>query len=231
MKSYEIYINDWSRIIFGEVPPAFYLEIIIRAAFIYLVLMVSMRLMGKRMASQLSRNELVAMVSLAAAVGVPILAPDRGLLPVVIIAFIVVFIQRLVSRMAFYSQRFEQLAEDDYSILVSEGVTFPDRMRKSRITQERLFAQLRTSGIDHLGKVKRLYLESGGKFTIILQEQPKPGLSVLPLYDTEFRNRKKIADNLVACGTCGNISNKTNPGEKGPCDRCGGDDWHNAVIG
>lgn len=230
MRSYQIFINDWPRVFFGEVPPIFYLEIIIRTAFIYLLLMATMRLMGKRIASQLSRNEMVAMVSLAAAIGVPILDPGRGILPAIIIACIVVSIQRIVSKLASKHQHFEQIAEDDYSILVEDGITFPDRMRKNRITQERLFAELRSKSILHLGQVKRLYLEAGGEFTLIRETDQRPGLAVLPLYDNEFRDRKKIADDLVACGTCGNSSAKTAPGAKGPCERCGAADWHDAFI-
>jgi len=81
MKPEEIHLKDWLRILIGEEPISFLLELIIRAAVVYLVLMLSMRLMGKRMSSQLSRNELATLVSLAAAVGVPMMAPDRGLLP------------------------------------------------------------------------------------------------------------------------------------------------------
>jgi hypothetical protein len=46
MKPEEIYLSDWSRILIGEVPGSFYLEAIIRVVFIYLLLLVAMRLMG-----------------------------------------------------------------------------------------------------------------------------------------------------------------------------------------
>jgi uncharacterized membrane protein YcaP (DUF421 family) len=49
------------------------------------------------MASQLSRNELVAISSLAASIGIPIQIPERGLLPAVLVAVIVVMAQRIVS--------------------------------------------------------------------------------------------------------------------------------------
>jgi len=94
MKPEEIKFGDWMRVFVGEVPASFYLEIIIRMAVVYALLIVSMRLLGKRMASQLTRNELAAMVSLAAAIGVPILAPDRGILPAIIIAIVVIAVTR-----------------------------------------------------------------------------------------------------------------------------------------
>src|SRR4051812_44835391 len=100
MKPEDIHLNDWQRIFLGDVPGGFYPEVVLRIAVIYLILMVSMRLMGKRMASQLSRNEMVAMVSLAAAIGIPLQAPDRGILPAFIIAFVVIIIQQIVAWLA-----------------------------------------------------------------------------------------------------------------------------------
>src|SRR5690349_16696968 len=99
MKPDEIKLSDWARIFFGQVPPEFYGELIIRAVFIYALLMISMRLMGTRMSGQLSRLDLAAMVALASAIGVPILSPSNGLLPAVIIAVIVVSVSRVIARL------------------------------------------------------------------------------------------------------------------------------------
>ncbi|WP_229215283.1 hypothetical protein [Dyadobacter bucti] len=56
MKKEDIHFGDWLRMFAGDVPPGFYWEVVLRIAIIYLLLMVSMRLIGKRMASQLSRR-------------------------------------------------------------------------------------------------------------------------------------------------------------------------------
>jgi len=90
MKPDEIRLGDWARILVGEVPGSFYFEAIIRVVFIYLLLIVAMRLMGNRMGKVLTRNEMVAMVSLAGANGVALMAPDRGLLPVVAVAAVII---------------------------------------------------------------------------------------------------------------------------------------------
>lgn len=97
MKPEEIHINDWMRILIGEIPLGYFLEAVFRIVFIYLLLMLSMRLMGNRMGSMLTRNEMIALVSLAAANGVALMSADRGLLPVVIIAFLIIFYQRIIA--------------------------------------------------------------------------------------------------------------------------------------
>jgi uncharacterized membrane protein YcaP (DUF421 family) len=97
MKPDQFHLTDWPRIFIGDVPGMFYVEVIIRTAVIYFILMASMRLMGKRMAAQLSRTEMVALVAIAASIGIPIMAPDRGLLPAVISAIVIVLGERIIS--------------------------------------------------------------------------------------------------------------------------------------
>src|SRR5215213_6017543 len=136
MKADEIKLGDWMRMLFGETPPGFFFELVIRSFFIFLLLVISMRLMGRRMAAQLNRIEMIALFSLAAAIGVPLQVPDRGLLPAVVIAVVVVAIGRLVASIAFRNQKFEQVAEDDYSILVKDGVMHMQNLKKTRLTVE-----------------------------------------------------------------------------------------------
>lgn len=203
MKPEEIHLTDWVRILVGEVPGSYYIEIIFRIAFVYLLLTVSMRLMGKRMASQLNRNELAAQVSLAAAIGMPVLAPDRGLLPAVVIAGVIVLVERIVSRIAYRNQRFEAITQDEISTLINEGVMQLDSMKDTRVTRERLLAQLRSASLFHLGQIQRLYIESNGSFTLIQQEPPKPGLSVIPVWDQAFRDEQKKVPDVFVCFNCG----------------------------
>lgn len=228
MKPEDIHLTDWMRILIGEVPNEYFIELIIRIIFAYLVLTVAMRLMGKRMAAQLNLNELAALVSLAAAVGIPIMSPDRGLLPAVVVAFVIVFIQRLVASLARKNQRFEAISQGSSDVLVVDSVLQLDKMMGARITRERLMAELRSSGLMHLGQVKRLYIEANGSFTLIQEEKPQPGLTVLPFWDADFRaEQKKVTDKFV-CNNCGNDSkSKIQPTD--PCDHCHDKNWIPAV--
>src|ERR1700712_5176047 len=106
-------ITDWTLFLKGTLPWSFLLEVGIRVFFLYMLIIVSMRLMGKRMGAQLTRNEMAALVSLAATVGIPMQAPDRGLLPALLVAVVVIGTQRFIAWKAFRNERFEELAMDD----------------------------------------------------------------------------------------------------------------------
>src|SRR5579875_102819 len=97
MQPYEIHLNDLYRILIGNVPLSYFIELLIRCIICYAIIVVGVRLMGKRMAAQMSRNELASMVLMAAAIGIPVSSPDRGIVPGIIIAAIIVLGERWIS--------------------------------------------------------------------------------------------------------------------------------------
>jgi uncharacterized membrane protein YcaP (DUF421 family) len=230
MKEYEIHLNDWGRIIAGQVPGWFYFELIFRAAFVFLLLLVCMRILGRRMAAQLSRNEMAALVSLAAAGGVPILAQDRGLLPAVVIALVVIGISKLTSKWAFDNSKVEKATIGDVSILVEDGVMKMKELERTKISRERLFSQLRTEELIHLGEVKRLYMEATGEFSFIREENAKPGLLLLPSNDDAFVKQKALYMNKQICLKCGLQPEEQVIDDTTTCKNCGSHKFTEAVI-
>src|SRR4051812_15666936 len=94
----DIEIMDVRRILFGETPYEFTVEVIIRILFVYILLVIAMRLSGTRIAATITRNELIALVTLSAGVGMAILTPERGILPPVVVVIVVVCIQYFIAR-------------------------------------------------------------------------------------------------------------------------------------
>src|SRR3982751_6916248 len=117
MKKYDIKITDLYRFLNGQVPPEFYVELIIRTLFVFLVITFGLRYMGKRISSQLSRSELAALSTLAAATGLVILAPDRGLIPPLIVIAVIIGIKRWVHKKNIRSEKFEFMSEGHLTTL------------------------------------------------------------------------------------------------------------------
>ncbi|MBX0288843.1 DUF421 domain-containing protein [Hymenobacter sp. HSC-4F20] len=230
MKPEEFHLFEPLRMLLGEVPWSFLLETLLRGVVLYAVLLLAMRLMGKRMGAQLSRNEMAALVSLAAAIGVSIQAPDRGLAPPVCVAILIVLGQRLIARQAFRSKKFEQASQDDLGIIVEDGCLNLDKMEEVVLPQERIFAQLRSEGIDQLGQVKRLYMEANGDFTLLPQDPPQPGITLIPDWDEEYIAQQPKAPGTFACLRCGNLARNTPVKPTQPCSRCQQNRWTQAVT-
>ena len=79
MKKEDIQPWDWQRILFGQAPPEFLIEVFLRTTLIYLALLVVTRALGKRMGGQLSISELAVMVTLGAIVSPAMQIPQLGL--------------------------------------------------------------------------------------------------------------------------------------------------------
>lgn len=228
MKAYKIHLVDIGRILFGATPPTFLLEVIVRTAVVYIILMASMRTMGKRMSSQLSRNELAAMVSLAAAIGIPIQDPERGILPAVVIAIIIVSFQRWFAYKAATNQTFESKTQGRLSILVQDGILNLKNMESARMSKDRLFAKLRSYGLLNLGPVARLYFEANASFSWVRNKENKPGLCLIPSWDDDFRREMVQRQDKWACSGCGRVED-TLTSKEAACVGRGGRSWEKAV--
>jgi uncharacterized membrane protein YcaP (DUF421 family) len=222
------HLTDYLRILMGDVPWSFLLEAAIRLVLLYLLLLTGLRLMGKRMAGQLSRTELAALVSLAAAIGIPILSADRGLLAPVTIAAMVVGGQRLVAHWAARRPQVEHLLQGTLTTVVADGVLQLPNMEQAVLSQERLFAQLRGESLEHLGQVRRLYMEANGTFSLVEVDEPQPGLSLVPGWDAEFRQVQPAVPGAFACRQCGYVA-KAAQAPATACSHCQATDWEPAV--
>lgn len=230
MNKEDIKLSDWGRIFLGDVPPEFLIEAVLRMTFIYIILVLSLRLLGRRMESMLSRGEMVTLVTLGASVGVAIHTPERGILPSVMVIIVIISLQALQAYITSRNSKAEKIILDEISTLVEDSHMIVDEMKTSRITRERLFAALRLKGIINLGTVQRVYFESKGVFSIISYSDKKErqGLCILPDSDIDFRAELNYNENFKSCRSCGNtVSNENHTDQK--CTVCGREEWETAV--
>lgn len=227
MKKEDIHLGDWHRLFIGEAPLEFMLEVILRTVVIYLVLLVTMRLLGKRMNAQLNVAELSLMLMLGGVVSVAMQLPDRGLLLSAFTLACLLGLYRGINWWAFKNRRVEYLVQGDLQQVAAEGELDLAAMAEVRLSREQLFAQLRKAKVEHLGQVKRMYMEANGEFSVYQQTPPRPGLSVLPQQDQALLDAAPADPSRTACLRCGH----TEPADHHPpqCPRCQASEWTRAV--
>jgi uncharacterized membrane protein YcaP (DUF421 family) len=158
------------------------------------------------MSSQLSRNELLAVISLAAAIGPAVESPDQGLLPAAIIAIVVVALQRVLTLGTFSSHRFETWFDGAVSKLVTDGKIDLRELGRCSLSLERLRATLRSEGLHQFGQVALVLFEAGGAFTVVRRDREIPGLSLVPEWDRALRATQQVDATHSACVACGATS-------------------------
>lgn len=229
MKKEEIFLGDWQRILLGNAPWEFMLEVFIRTIIVYIAVLVTWRLLGKRMNAQLTITELAVMITLGGIASVPMQLPDRGILLGILGFACAIVFQRGINLLTFRSRKAETLAYGDVGLLVKDGILQLNQMAEYRISKDQAFAGLRSQKIQHLGEVKRAYLESSGLFSIFKQENPQPGLSVLPEKDEQLHPAATQDQSYTACLQCGTIVKQTELKEEA-CPNCRQNHWTYAIA-
>ncbi|MBT1702870.1 DUF421 domain-containing protein [Chryseosolibacter indicus] len=229
MKKDDIQSWDWQRILFGQAPPTFLVEVLIRTIIVYLFLLVILRLLGKRMDGQLTLTEMAVVVTFGAIVSVPMQLPDKGILLGILALLLAAAFQRGFNWLNVKNDKMEEITQGTMNILVKDGLVQLDEMKKVGLSKQHLFAALRKEKIFNLGNVKRVYFEACGLFSIYSEEEAKPGLPTFPSNELEFvHTQTKIDESRIACCNCGYVAETTDRNIS--CENCGDKNWIEAIY-
>jgi uncharacterized membrane protein YcaP (DUF421 family) len=222
MKKEDIHLEDVARILFGEAPPIFLLEVFVRTLIVYVFLLYILRWLGKRMSGQLTIMELSVMLTLGAIVSASMQMPDHGILEGFLLLLCALGFQRGISYLGVRSAKFEQLTQGKAGMLVRDGILEVETLKEFRISRQ----QLRNQKIYNLRAVDRMYLEASGMYSVFKGDSSKPGLSVLPPDDPAIGSILKEAPGLMACRSCGFVQSAE---ELPACNKCGCEEWTPAI--
>ena len=118
-------LRTWQRILIGQAPFGFALEVLLRTAVVYLVLVAAVRVLGKRMSGQVTNLELGVMLTLGAIVSVPMQSAETGIVPGLVLLCWVVLMQRSSSSLEASSLSAARILIGKDSLLVRDGVLLP----------------------------------------------------------------------------------------------------------
>lgn len=228
MKKEDISFGDWQRWLFGDAPPAFTGEVALRAIIVFAVMVLLMRLLGRRMKGEISIAELAVVLTFGAIIGGTMHQPKSGLLPSLGVLLMVLVMHRLSNWLAFKYRAVEVVQQGDVAVLLHDGVLDLAAMQRQALSQEQLFGLLRNENISQLGELRRVYFEVNGCLSLYKLPQPQPGLSVLPRADAPPAAPAGPAQGKKACATCGQVAAGTDHAG-GNCLHCGAENWQPAA--
>ena len=150
---------DLQRMLIGDGPPLFYLEIVARTVIIYVYTLVLLRWLGSRTVGQLSTIEFLLVIALGSAVGDAMFYPDVPLLHALAVVTLVVVLNKGLDTIMLRSPRAERLIDGEPREVIRDGVVDASFLREGPISAYELFQRLREDGIEQLGEVRRAYME------------------------------------------------------------------------
>jgi len=141
-------------------------EKLLRPVVVYLVLVLLLRLFGKRELAQLNPFDLVVLLSLSNTVQNAIIGDDNSVTGGIIGAFSLLAINWIVVRVLFRTPRLNRALEGRATVLVRDGHIDRKALAREALTHEQLVEAIHRQGFEHLHDVHQCLLEPNGTFYI-----------------------------------------------------------------
>lgn len=141
-------------------------EKLLRPVIVYIVLVLLLRIFGKRELAQLNPFDLVVLLSLSNTVQNAIIGEDNSVTGGIIGAFGLLAINWLVVRVLFRSRRLTRVFEGRATVLVRNGQPDARAMHQESLTREELLAVIHRQGFEGYHQVRRCELEPNGTFYV-----------------------------------------------------------------
>ncbi|MGV8963064.1 MAG: DUF421 domain-containing protein [Candidatus Saccharimonadaceae bacterium] len=195
---------NWNQILFGDEELGFLIEIIIRTFSMFVLVLILLRLTGKRSIKQLSIFELVMIIALGSAAGDPMIYKEIGILQASVVFLIVLISYKFITFLITKSAKIESFLEGNPIYIIRDGKAALESINHTDLAMDEFFAELRVLNISHLGQVKEGLLETNGKVSILFFEDNDVKLG-LPIWPMEWNKRSPIIkeEGIYACSLCG----------------------------
>lgn len=184
------------------------LATLIRTIIIYILVLLTMRLMGKREIGQLQPFELAIAIMIADLASVPMsdtgIPIFNGIVPIIGL----LIMQMLISYINMRSLVLRSIISGKPTILIYRGKIDEKSLKKEKITLNELQERLRQNGTFSLGDVEYAILETSGQLTVIQKPEKRTvipeDLQITPEYEglpyDLVLDGKVMSDNLKVLG-------------------------------
>lgn len=148
--------------------------VLIRTAILYLLIIVGIRLLGKRQVGELEPSELVLALVIADLASVPMQDNGIPLLSGVIPIIVLLCISTALSVLTARSIRFRALLCGRPSVVILNGKVQEAEIRRNRLTLDELAEELRIQGYTTPACIQCAILETSGRLSVLPYAAEKP---------------------------------------------------------
>jgi uncharacterized membrane protein YcaP (DUF421 family) len=150
------------------------IAIVLRTFAIYLVVLIGVRLSGKREVGQMTPFDLTLLLLISNSVQNAMTGPDTSLIGGIVAAATLLVMNYLVAELAGTNRRFRKVVEGQPSLLVHDGQIIMPHMAKEHVTMDELERSMREHGINSYHDVALAVLEVDGSISCVKYEDLNP---------------------------------------------------------
>ena len=150
------------------------METILRVTYVYILLMVLLRIIGKRELSKMSPFELVTLLLIPELFQQALIREDFSMTNATVALSTLLLLVFITSAVTFVSKKARKVVTGDPTVLVHAGRMLEHNLARERVTPEEIFTSMRHAGVLRLSEVKWAILEDDGKISVIPKHNVDP---------------------------------------------------------
>jgi uncharacterized membrane protein YcaP (DUF421 family) len=150
------------------------LQIVLRTGMIYLLVLIGVRLSGKREVGQMTPFDLTLLLLLSNSVQNAMTGPDTSLSGGAVAAATLLILNYFVAELSGTNRRFRRLIQGQPSLLVHDGKAIEAHMAREHVSVDELHRALREHGINSIDQTALAVLEVDGSISCLKYDEIKP---------------------------------------------------------
>ena len=152
--------------------------VLIRTIFLYFLVILVMRLMGKRQIGELQPYEFVITIMISDLAALPMQDTRLPLILGIIPIITLLFIKTILTQLQLKSQFTRKILEGEPCILVCKGKINYKALKKQQINLDELMEELRLAGYFDLNEIEYAILENNGQLSFLTSQSSSSSASV-----------------------------------------------------
>lgn len=162
------------------------LNVFLRTLIVYILLVIAMRIGGKRQIGELQLSELVSALLLSEIAAMPIGHEEIPLTFAIIPIVTVICIEIIAAFAVTKSKALQKIFDGKPSVIIEKGRLNFDEMEKLRLGIEELIVEARLKGISDISELDYAILEDNGKLSVFKKDASGKGIAHVIISDGEI---------------------------------------------
>ncbi len=146
----------------------------IRTIIIYIVVVASLRFMGKRQLGQLQPSEMVIAMMISEVATIPMEYVGTPLLYGLIPTITLIIAEAALSFLTLKNKKIRYLVSGSPTLLIEKGKVLEKEMEKLRFNIDDLLEELRGAGYSNISDIEYAIIETNGLLSVIPKSQKRP---------------------------------------------------------
>jgi uncharacterized membrane protein YcaP (DUF421 family) len=144
------------------------MESVIRPALVYVVVLLLLRLTGKRTLAQITSFDFVLLLIISEATQQALIGEDNSMINAAIVVATLIGLNIVMSLLKQRYKWVDRMLDDIPLVIVADGKPLTDRMQKARVDEDDVLDAARENyGLERMDQIRHAILERDGQISII----------------------------------------------------------------